>query len=478
MNDDHSTNTLVVPNATASATGSVLNSATGSATGSARDSATGKAPAGRRISLHTLGCRLNQAETAVLAASLQLRGYKIVPYGEAAELVVLNSCSVTAEAENECRRQVRSIMRRNPATLITVTGCYAQVGVKTLRQLPGVDLIVGTEDKQRIPELLDQETTKRQTTHVVRNRPGKDNFVQANAGLYLGQTRANLKIQDGCDVGCSFCIIPQTRGRARSRQFADVLREATALLDQGHRELVITGVNLGSYADGSQGFVDLLQALQTLPNLRRLRISSIEPSTVTTQLLEFMAAHPRICRHLHIPVQSGCTETLQRMRRPTTRADLDDVLAETRRILPEVTLGTDVMVGFPGEDETSFARTQEFMTNAGFSYLHVFSYSPRPGTRATRLEAEVPRQVIRQRSRKLHEIDQRLRQQWQQRILGQEVEVLLEERKPEGQWVGLTDQFHRVAVPDAPGYAANTLVRLRIHQRSEPGARALSGEAC
>lgn len=442
-----------------------------------------KVPAGRRISLHTLGCRLNQAETAVLAASLQHRGYQIVPFGEPTDLVVLNSCSVTAEAENECRRLVRSIMRRNPATLITVTGCYAQVGVSTLRQLPGVDLIVGTEDKQRIPELLDQETTKRQTTHVIRNRPGKGSFVQDNVGLYIGQTRANLKIQDGCDVCCSFCIIPQTRGRARSRQFADVVREATALLQAGHRELVITGVNLGSYADGSKGFVDLLQTLQALPRLYRLRISSIEPSTVSTELLQFMAAHPRICRHLHIPVQSGCSETLQRMRRPSTRADLQRVLDETQRILPEATLGTDVMVGFPGEDEASFARTQEFVTNVGFSYLHVFPYSPRPGTRATRLEGQVPRQIVRQRSRKLHEIDQRLREQWQQRTQGKEVEVLLEERKPAGHWVGLTDQFHRVAVTDAPGYAANSLVRVRIHQGhadhpQQHDARTLSGEAC
>ena len=340
---------------------------------------------GRRASLHTLGCRLNQAETAVLADSLNKRGYEIVPMGQPTDVVIVNSCSVTSEAEADCRRLVRGVMRRDPSTLVAITGCYAQVGVAALQQLEGVDLIVGTEDKQRLPEILETETGKRTEAHVIRSRPGKGIFEQPGAGLYLQQTRANLKIQDGCNVGCSFCIIPQTRGAARSRKFDDVIREARTLLENGHRELVITGVNLGSYADADRDFVDLLAALEPLDGLQRLRISSIEPSTVTDKLLHFMATHQRLCRYLHIPVQSGCSTVLQKMRRPTTREDLDDVFERTRRILPEATLGTDVMVGFPGEDEAAFARTQELLANAGLSYLHVFSYSPRPGTRATRL---------------------------------------------------------------------------------------------
>jgi len=426
--------------------------------------------AARRASLHTLGCRLNQAETAVLADSLSKRGYEIVPMGEPTDVVIVNSCSVTSEAEADCRRLVRAVMRRDPATLVAITGCYAQVGVATLQKLDGIDLIVGTEDKQRIPELLEEEHGKRSEPRVVRNRPGKETFEQNGTGLYLQQTRANLKIQDGCDVGCSFCIIPQTRGRARSRQFEDVVREARGLLQQGHRELVITGVNLGSYQDGDRNFVDLLGALDVLPGLQRLRISSIEPSTVTNQLLEFMASHRRVCRYLHIPIQSGCSETLARMRRPTSRQELEDVFARVQRILPEATLGTDVMVGFPGEDDAAFVRTQELITNAGFSYLHVFSYSPRPGTRATRLLDQVPRPVVKERSRKLHEIDRRLRETWGAAVVGNQVDVLLEERKPEGHWVGLTDQFHRVAVAEQANagttpLASNQLVRVRIVDR-------------
>jgi threonylcarbamoyladenosine tRNA methylthiotransferase MtaB len=377
-------------------------------------------------------------------------------------VLILNSCSVTSDAEAECRRIVRSVLRRSPHTFIAVTGCYAQIGSRALSQMQGIDLIVGTEDKLHLPELLDADTRKRDAARIVRSRPGKENFAQEETGLYLHQTRANLKIQDGCDVGCSFCVIPQTRGRARSRRLDDVLREARTLLQRGHRELVITGVNLGSYRDDAHDFVDLLTALDRLPGLLRLRISSIEPSTVTPELLGFMAHHPRLCRYLHIPVQSGCSETLARMRRPTTRDDLDAVLAAVRRSLPDATLGTDVMVGFPGEDDDAFTRTQELVTNAGFSYLHVFSWSARPGTRATRLPDAVPRPVVKQRSRTLHAIDRRLRQRWAAAAVGEEVDVLLEERKPEGHWVGLTDRFHRVAVPHATGRRANALVRVRV----------------
>jgi threonylcarbamoyladenosine tRNA methylthiotransferase MtaB len=427
----------------------------------------------RRAALHTLGCRLNQAETAALAAALRRRGFEIVSLPAASDVLILNSCSVTSDAEAECRRIVRSVLRRSPQTFVAVTGCYAQIGSKALSRMPGIDLIVGTEDKQRIPELLEDTTAKRAEARIVRSRPGKENFAQPEAGLYLHQTRANLKIQDGCDVGCSFCVIPQTRGRARSRQFDDVLREARTLLQRGHRELVITGVNLGSYRDGGRDIVDLLTALERLPGVLRLRISSIEPSTVTTELLQFMAQHPRLCRYLHIPVQSGCSDVLSRMRRPTSRADLDAVLAAVHRILPDATLGTDVMVGFPGEDEAAFARTRELVTNAGFSYLHIFPWSTRPGTRATRLPDPVPRPVAKQRSRELHGIDRRLRQRWAASAVGQEVEVLLEERKPEGHWVGLTDRFHRVAVPHQPSHAANTLVRVRVRRAQ---GRLLHGE--
>lgn len=434
--------------------------------------ATSPAADTRRAALHTLGCRLNQAETAALAAALRRRGMEIVPFGSPSDVLILNSCSVTADAEAECRRIVRSVLRRHPQTFVAVTGCYAQIGSRALSRIPGIDLIVGTEDKQRIPDLL-EDGARKGAVRIVRSRPGKENFVQEEAGLYLHQTRANLKIQDGCNVGCSFCIIPQTRGRARSRQFDDVLREARALLQRGHRELVITGVNLGGYRDGARDFVGLLAALEALPGLLRLRISSIEPSTVTEELLEFMSSHPRVCRYLHIPVQSGCSDVLARMRRPTSRADLDAVLDGVHRVLPGATLGTDVMVGFPGEDEGSFARTRELLTNAGFSYLHVFPWSARPGTRATRLPDAVPRPVVKQRSRLLHDIDRRLRERWAATAVGQEADVLLEERKPEGHWVGLTDRFHRVAVPHHTAAVANALVRVRLHAGS---GRLLRGE--
>lgn len=434
-----------------------------------------------RAALHTLGCRLNQSETAALAAAFTRRGYRIVPFGAPAEVVVINSCSVTADAERECRKLVRGVARRSPDAFIAITGCYAQVGSDTLRRMPGVDLIVGSEDKLRLAALVDADLTHPESAHpesalpesearVVVRRPRRGNFVQPHTGLYPDHTRANLKIQDGCNVGCSFCIIPRTRGGARSRRLDDVLREARALVEAGHQELVITGVNLGSYACAGADFAALLARLDALPGLQRLRISSIEPSTLTDAVLDLVARSPRICRHLHVPVQSGDDAVLAGMRRPYRRRDLRRLFERAQARIPELALGTDVMVGFPGEDDAAFQRTLELVTESGFTSLHVFCYSPRPGTAATRRPASVPRHVVRSRSRRLHEIDRRLRAARAARFVGRTLGVLFEERKADGHWEGLTDNYLRVAVAaaaDAP--LANRLRRVRID--ASDGAR-------
>ncbi|UCE01419.1 MAG: tRNA (N(6)-L-threonylcarbamoyladenosine(37)-C(2))-methylthiotransferase MtaB [Candidatus Latescibacterota bacterium] len=404
-----------------------------------------------RAALHTLGCRLNQSETAALAAAFTRRGYRIVPFGTAADVVVINSCSVTAQSESECRRLIRGVVRRFPQSFVAVTGCYAQLGSDTLQRIPGVDLVVGNQDKPRLVELLDREGTRKKhdAARVLLRRPGGEVFTHADVGLYVAQTRANLKIQDGCDVGCSFCVIPRTRGRARSRAFHDALEEARAFIARGHREIVVTGVNLGSYRDGPRGFADLLRALDALPGLERLRISSIEPSTLTEEVLRIVADSPRLCRHLHVPVQSGNDRVLAAMHRPYRALDAERLFERASRLVPDLALGTDVMVGFPGEDDAAFRATRELVTRHDLAYLHVFSWSPRPGTRANRLADPVPRAVVRERSQRLHEVDLRLRCRFGTRFLGHEFQVLFEERKPDGIWVGLTDNYVRVGV-DAP----------------------------
>ncbi len=432
-----------------------------------------------RAALHTLGCRLNQAETAALAASFSRRGYRIVPFGSPAEVVVVNACSVTAEAESECRKLLRGVARRQPNAFLAVTGCYAQVGAATLRRIPGVDLIVGSADKLRLAELLEDEPTgalagvhprtEREPRVVVR-RPERRPFMHEEVALYPGHTRANLKIQDGCNVGCSFCIIPRTRGGARSRRRDDVLREARALVDAGHRELVLTGVNLGSYADDGADFATLLAELDALPGVGRLRISSIEPSTLTDAVLDLVASSPRLCRHLHVPVQSGDDAVLAAMRRPYRARELRRLFERALARIPDLALGTDVMVGFPGEDDAAFARTQALVTDSGFTSLHVFSYSERPGTPATRLETGPPRDVVRARSRALRDIDRRLRHAFAARFVGRTLDVLFEERKTDGLWHGWTDNYVRVAVR-ADADLANRMRRVRVD--STDGARCL-----
>jgi threonylcarbamoyladenosine tRNA methylthiotransferase MtaB len=420
-----------------------------------------------RAALHTLGCRLNQSETAALAAAFTRRGYRIVPFGTAADVVVINSCSVTTQSESECRRLIRGVVRRFPETFIAVTGCYAQLGSDTLQRIPGVDLVVGTEDKPRLVELLDRQGArrKRDGARVVLRRPGRAVFTHADVGLYVTQTRANLKIQDGCDVGCSFCVIPRTRGRARSRAFHDVLKEARTFIARGHREIVVTGVNLGSYDEGSRRFADLLRALDALPGLERLRISSIEPSTLTEEVLRIVADSPRVCRHLHVPVQSGNERVLRAMHRPYRAVDAERLFERARTLVPDLALGTDVMVGFPGEDDSAFRCTRELVTRHDLAYLHVFSWSPRPGTRANRLADPLPRGVVRERSQRLHEVDRRLRRTFGARFLGRELQVLFEERKPDGIWVGLTDNYVRVGVDTPRTDLENQIATVQLLQQ-------------
>lgn len=418
-----------------------------------------------KLALHTLGCRLNQSETATLAASFARRGFQLVPFGEPADLLVINSCSVTATSEAECRQLVRRVLRQHPRTFVAVTGCYAQRSSESLLQIPGIDLVVGSEDKMRLADLIPGGSLqKRRVPRVVKSRRSRGTFRHDEAGLYMGQTRANLKIQDGCDVGCSFCIIPRTRGRARSRDGNDVLREARLLLEAGHRELVLTGVNLGSYEQEPRDFAALLGELAALQGLERLRIGSIEPTTLTPAVLRLVATHPRICKHLHVPAQSGDDAILAAMHRPYGRRVLDRLFARIHAEIPDVGLGTDLMVGFPGEDDEAFRATLDLATRSGFAYLHVFRYSPRPGTAAARLGA-VAATASHARSQRLRQIDRRLRLAFGRRFLTRDLAVLFESRGPDGTWTGLTHNYLRVSTQAPHLDLQNRLHLVRLEDR-------------
>ena len=253
-----------------------------------------------KASFHTLGCRLNQAETALIANSFRKQGYDLVDFGQRSDVCVINSCTVTEQADSKCRQLVRQTLRKNPNTFVAVVGCYAQVGAEALSKIEGIDLIIGTQEKLRVLDYID-DVTKLPEPKLVRDRMTREPFTIATSNMPAPTTRANLKIQDGCDFMCSFCVIPFARGRARSRAFWDIQREAIQLIEAGHKELVLTGVNIGTYEFEGKTFLDAVNMLLTLPDLKRLRISSIEPTTIPEALFEVMADSTVLCSHLHIP---------------------------------------------------------------------------------------------------------------------------------------------------------------------------------
>jgi threonylcarbamoyladenosine tRNA methylthiotransferase MtaB len=429
-----------------------------------------------RATVHTIGCRLNQAESALLADALAKRGYRLVALGEPTELLVLNTCSVTDKATSDCRYVIRHGLRQSPHAFVAVTGCYAQTDASALRQMPGVDLIVGAQYKMQLPDCLPDQSRLRKNpvAQLLHTRTvDRDDFVLDGAGRYDAK-RANLKIQDGCNFMCSFCIIPFARGHERSRDLADIVREAEELVARGHREVVLTGVNIGRYhprdLECGGALLELIHRLEDLEGLDRIRISSIEPTTIPDRLLEHMAQSSKLCRYLHVPLQSGDDRILTAMNRRYTAGAYRAFIERAATIVPDVGLGTDVMVGFPGEGEAEFTQTVQLLSELPLMYFHVFSFSSRPGTAAARLPGPVPAATIKKRSRLLAELSRAKRLAWYQRQIGRTVRVLFEEQLDD-LWYGLTDHFMRVGVP------ASSHVSLTNELRDVVITAAMDGEA-
>ncbi|WP_454064543.1 tRNA (N(6)-L-threonylcarbamoyladenosine(37)-C(2))-methylthiotransferase MtaB [Candidatus Nitrospira salsa] len=407
-----------------------------------------KSPKTRRVAFYTVGCRLNQAETAILTDQFCRLGFNPVKFGETTDVLVVNTCSVTEGAETDCRRVVRQVLRKSPHAFVAVTGCYAQTGAETLQSIDGIDLVLGTQYKMQLPEYLAALSSydKKARPDLLHTRKiDHENFTIDGTGDY-STTRANLKLQDGCQFMCSFCLIPFARGRERSRQADDAVREAHALAERGHRELVLTGVNLGQYHDAGVDLLTLLQRLEVVSGIERIRISSIEPTTIPDQLLDYMTTSDKLCRFLHVPLQSGDDTILKAMNRRYTVREYAQFIEKAAQKIPDLCIGTDVMVGFPGEGEQEFANTQTLINDLPFSYLHVFSFSSRPGTAATKLANPVPHHIIKQRSQDLAKLSQRKRFVFYQQYVGQKVSVLFEAKNSSGMWTGLTDHYVKVGV--------------------------------
>ncbi len=399
-----------------------------------------------KASLYTLGCRLNQAETAIIAKALKSKGFEITDFGDKADLTVINTCTVTEQADAKCRQAVRKVLRKSPETYVAVVGCYAQMAVDSIREIPGVDMIVGNEHKLNIADYIDGLEKQEKPLIIHSPKISREEFTIESYGLYDNATRANLKIQDGCNFVCSFCIIPTARGPARSRNRDDILREAHKLVELGHQELVLTGVNIGTYKSEDNSILPLLKDLEKIESLQRIRISSIEPTTISEDMIKLIADSEKICKHLHIPLQSGDDRILKLMRRRHTIREFTDFIDFVNKTVPEIGIGTDIMVGFPSEDEEAFVNTKKILADLPVSYYHVFTYSDRKGTTSYKMSEKVAHDVKKKRTSILIQQGERKKRAFYERFTGQTRPVLFEQKNKNGFWTGYTSNYMQVAM--------------------------------
>jgi threonylcarbamoyladenosine tRNA methylthiotransferase MtaB len=362
-----------------------------------------------------------------------------------ADLYVVNTCTLTSQAGAKCRQRLRSVIRRNPDACVAAIGCYAQTDAEALCAIGGIDYVVGTNDKLRLAEII-PSPVKLAEPLVVRTPVASSTFTIDGTGHYPAHTRANLKVQEGCDFVCAFCIIPRSRGRARSREFDDVLREARALATAGHRELIVTGVNMGTYRDGRYRLADVVKALCNVDGVDRVRLSSIEPTTIDDAIVDEMARGGVLCPYLHVPVQSGDDGVLAAMRRRYTAGEYRAFMERVVERVPGVGLGTDVMVGFPGESDAAFDQSVRMISELPYTHIHVFSFSARPRTSAFAMPDPVPAGVIRERRARMHRLGEMKKADFYHAQVGKVSRVLFEERASTGAFVGFTDNYVRVGV--------------------------------
>jgi len=418
-----------------------------------------------KISFYTLGCRLNQSETASIRNSFEAGGYTVVGFEEPSDIAVINTCTVTEGGDADTRRLVHRVNRLNPKARIALVGCQAQVQKERLAALPNVRWIVGNQKKMDLVDVLRRYPDPVQAeviTPTIERQP----FTIAVSSVDDRHTRANIKVQDGCDFFCSFCEIPYARGRARSRVFEDIIKEARVFVQAGRREIVLTGINIGTYSHEGKALMDVIAALEGISGIDRIRISSIEPTTIPLEMFGCMG-QDKLCRYLHIPLQSGHDDVLSAMKRKYTTGEFSHFIRSAQAQVPQICIGTDVIVGFPGETDAHFEATEAFLRQEPVHYFHVFSYSQRQMAKSKDMGEVVAPQTINKRSQILRDLSQRKRRMFYGSLIGTTQVVLFEEQKG-GFWTGLTDNYVRVKVRSDTDLH-NQLVPVRLEKMDGQG---------
>lgn len=404
-----------------------------------------------KIAFYTLGCKVNQADTASMENLFLRSGHQLVSFDGEADVYIINTCVVTNTGQRKSRQTIHRAIRKNPNALIVVTGCYPQTAAEEVKAIAGVDMIIGNQDRAQIVQLVEERLAHRQTDTLdaVHKLTASTAFEEMAAGDITDKTRAFLKIQEGCNQFCTYCIIPYARGPLRSRSLESIRTETQRLISAGFKEIVLIGIHLGCYGKENPDGPTLYDAVKTVldvPGVQRLRLGSLESVEVEPRLLTLMQEDARFCRHLHLPLQSGCDKTLQAMHRPYTTAKFKTLLADIKNRVPDIAITTDVIVGFPGEMEADFETTCKFAESCGFSKMHIFPFSARKGTPAEKFAGAVTEAVKKERADILGRIDETMHKTFLQAMVGQKTEVLFEQPAGEDYFEGLTGNYQRVFV--------------------------------
>ena len=401
----------------------------------------------RKVAVYTLGCKLNFSESSTLARSFEEAGYARVDFEDAPDVFVINTCSVTENADKKCKQLVRKAKEINPSGYVAIVGCYAQLKPEEIAKIPGVNMVLGANEKFKLVEEVEANFGLEE--QVVKNESIKHALTFHPSFSAGDRTRSFLKIQDGCDYFCTFCTIPLARGKSRNASIAETLSQAKKLVDSPVREVVLTGVNIGDFGQGGdETFFQLIQALDTLEGIDRFRISSIEPNLLSNEIIDFcLKRSQRFMPHFHIPLQSGSDRILKLMRRKYDRTLFQNRVEHIKGINPDCCIGVDVIVGFPGESDEDFRETMDFLQSLNVSYLHVFTYSERANTTAVKLGDPVPMHVRKDRSKQLHWLSDRKKQQFYHSQLGKHLTVLFEQEEDEGKMYGFTENYLKVERP-------------------------------
>ncbi|MCP4551569.1 MAG: tRNA (N(6)-L-threonylcarbamoyladenosine(37)-C(2))-methylthiotransferase MtaB [Bacteroidetes bacterium] len=399
----------------------------------------------KKVAFQTFGCKLNFSETSGISKSFLKEGYNTVDFRDEADVYVINSCTVTENAEKKCKTAIKQANKRNPKARIAIIGCFSQINPSELAKMGGVDLVLGNNDKFKILDHLNElDNSSNEETIIATSdlKTDLDFFPSYSSG---DRTRSFLKVQDGCDYFCTFCTIPHARGRSRSNTIETTLKVAKKIADSEIQEIILTGVNVGDFGKrNNEHFIDLLKALDEINGIERIRISSIEPELLSNEIIHFVANSNKFLPHFHIPLQSGSKRILKEMKRKYTPTLFADRILTIKKLIPNCLIAADVIVGFPGESDADFQESYEFIRDSEITYTHVFSYSARPGTIASRIDNKIPKEKIKERSRKLQQLSNRKKSNFYNQHIGSKLNVLFEANNSHSFMHGFTENYIKV----------------------------------